>query len=86
MTPEELATRVIKRQYSHLRPAVAEKIASFVTRPKAARVWERVKLDFEAMLDGLEPTADRLRNEHYAGWTDNDIRALVEAVSKILMA
>lgn len=76
MTPEE-----IKRQYSHLRPVVAEKIAMFVTRPKAARVWERVEIDFQAMLDGSE---EDMRARHYAGWTNNDIRDLVEAVSSIL--
>jgi len=83
MTPEELATRAIKRQYSHLRPEVAAKVAMFVTRPSANMVWRHASRDFEAMLDGWE---DDLRARHYAGWTDNDIRALVEAVSNILVA
>ena len=81
MTPEELATRAIKRQYSHLRPEVAEKIAMFVTRPSANKVWRQASRDFDAMLDGWE---DDLRARHYAGWTDGEIRALVEAVSKLL--
>ena len=83
MTPEELATRAIKRQFDHLRPEVAERIAMFVTRPSANMVWRSASRDFEAMLDGWE---EELRAEHYAGWTDDEIRTLVEGVSSILVA
>jgi len=78
---EDVAVRAIKREYNHLRPEVAEKIAMFVTRPEPVVCWRMARRDLVNMLDGWEPS---LWESHYKGWSRGDVLALMGAVNRLL--
>lgn len=78
---EDLATAAIKREYSHLRPEVAEKIAMFVTRPEPVVCWRMARRDLVNMLDGWEP---HLWETLYEGWSADEVQALMGAVNRLL--